>query len=46
MKTGQFMLEASKTTLDWLNESLSDSDSDVWEKDIWPPSSSDCKPLD
>ena len=41
MKTGQFMLEVSKTTLEWLNESLSD----IWEE-IWPLSSPDCKPLD
>ncbi len=30
MKTGQFMSEASKMTLDWLKESLSD----MWEKEI------------
>jgi hypothetical protein len=42
METGQFMSEASKTTLEWLKESLSD----MWEKEIWPPSSPDCKPLD
>jgi hypothetical protein len=42
MKTGQFMPETSKTTLDWLKESFSD----VWDKKIWPPSSPDCKPLD
>jgi hypothetical protein len=36
------MPEASITTLDWLKESLSD----VWDKEIWPPSSSDCRPLD
>ncbi len=36
------MSEASKTMLDWLKESLSD----VWEKEIWPHSSSDCRPLD
>ena len=42
MKTGQFMPEASKTTLDWLKESLLD----VWDKEIWPLSSPDCKPLD
>ncbi len=38
METGQFMSEASKMTLEWLKESLSD----MWEKEIWPPSS----PLD
>jgi hypothetical protein len=42
MKTGQFMPEASKTTLDWLKESFLD----VWDKEIWPPSSPVCKPLD
>ena len=42
MKTGQFMPEASKTTLDWLKESFSE----VWDKEIWPPSSPYCKPLD
>ncbi len=42
MKTGQFMSEASKKTLDWLKESLSD----VWDKEFWPPSLPDCKPLD
>jgi hypothetical protein len=41
-KTGQFMSEASQMTLDWLKESLSD----MWEKEIWPPSSPDCEPLD
>ncbi len=42
MKTGQFMSEASKMTLEWLKESLSD----MWEKEIWPHSSPNCKPLD
>jgi hypothetical protein len=32
--------------MDWLNENLSVSDSDVWEKEIWPPRSSACRPLD
>jgi hypothetical protein len=36
------MSEASKMTLNWIQESLSD----MWEKKIWPPSSSDCEPLD
>jgi hypothetical protein len=42
VKTGQFMSEASKMTLEWLKESLSY----MWEKEIRPPSSPDCKPLD
>ncbi len=42
MKTGQLMSKASKMTLDWLKESLSD----MWEKDIWPHGSPDCEPLD
>jgi hypothetical protein len=29
-------------TLEWLKESLSD----MWENEIWPPSSPNCKPLD
>ncbi len=42
MKTGQFMSEASKMTLEWLKESLSD----MWEKEIWPPSQPNCETLD
>jgi hypothetical protein len=42
MKTGQFMSEASKMTLEWPKESLSD----MWEKEIWPPSLPNCKPSD
>ena len=42
MKTGHFMSEASKMTLECLKESLSD----MWEKAIWLPSSPNCKPLD
>jgi hypothetical protein len=33
--------EASITTLDWLKESLAE----MWEKEIWPPSSPGCNPL-
>jgi len=36
------MSEASKTTLDRLKESLSE----VWEKEVWHPSSPVCNPLD
>ncbi len=36
------MLEASKRTEDWFTENLQE----VWDKEIWPPSSSDCRPLD
>jgi hypothetical protein len=36
------MSEASNTMLDWLKESLSE----MWEKEIWPPSSPGCNPLD
>ncbi len=36
------MSEASKMTLDWIKESLSD----MWEKEIWAPSPPECKPLD
>ena len=32
------MSEASNTALDWLKESLSE----MWEKEIWPPSSPGC----
>jgi len=32
------MLEASKRTQDWFTENLQE----VWDKEIWPPSSSDC----
>ncbi len=32
----------SKRTQDWLKENLPE----VWEKEIWPPSSPDCNPLD
>ncbi len=32
----------SKKTQDWLKENLLE----VWEKEIWPPSSPDCNPLD
>jgi hypothetical protein len=42
LRRGQFMSEASNTTLYWLKESLSE----MWEKQIWPPSSSGCNPLD
>ncbi len=38
LNRGQFMSEASNTTLDWLKESLSE----LWEKEIWPG----CNPLD
>jgi hypothetical protein len=36
------MLEASKRTQDWLKENLQE----VWENEVLPPSSSDCKHLD
>jgi hypothetical protein len=42
LRRGQFTSEASNTTLDWLKESLSE----MWEKQIWPPSSPGCNPLD
>jgi hypothetical protein len=42
MKTGQLMSEASKMTLECFKENLSD----MWEKEIWLPSSPNCKPLD
>jgi hypothetical protein len=42
LRRGQFLSEASKTTLDWLKESLAE----MWEKEIWPPSSPACNPLD
>jgi hypothetical protein len=38
LRRGQFMSEASNTALDWLKESLSE----MWEKEIWPPSSPGC----
>jgi hypothetical protein len=42
LRRGQFMSEASNTTLDWLKEILSE----MWEKEIWPPSSPGCEPFD
>ncbi len=42
MKTGQFMSEASKTTLEWLRR----VSRTCGRKKIWPPSSPDCKSLD
>jgi hypothetical protein len=42
LRRGQFMSEASNTALDWLKERLSE----MWEKEIWPPSSPGCNPLD
>jgi hypothetical protein len=36
------MSEASKRTQDWLEENLSE----VWDKEVWSPSSSDCNYLD
>jgi hypothetical protein len=42
MKIGQFMSEASKPMLDLLKESFLV----MWAKEIWPPSSPDCKSLD
>ncbi len=42
LRRGQFMSEASNTTLDWLKEGLSE----IGEKEIWPPSSPGCNPLD
>jgi len=35
LRRGQFFSEANKTALDRLKESLSE----VWEKEVWPPSS-------
>jgi hypothetical protein len=42
MKTGEFMSEASKMMLDELKERFLG----MWAKEIWPPSSPACKPLD
>jgi hypothetical protein len=36
------MLEASKRTQDWFKENLQE----VWDKEVWPPSSPDCSLLD
>jgi hypothetical protein len=36
------MLEASKRTIDWFKENFQE----VWDKEVWPPSSSDYSLLD
>jgi hypothetical protein len=42
IRRGQFMLEASKRTQDWLKENLPE----VWDKEVLPPSSPNCNHLD
>ncbi len=39
---GLATLNTAKTTQDWLKANLKDH----WSKEIWPPSSKDCNPLD
>ncbi len=41
-KERSILLEASNRTQDWFKENLQE----VWDKEVWPPSSPDCSLLD
>jgi hypothetical protein len=41
-KERSIMLEACKRTMDWFKENLQE----VWDKEVWPPSSPDYSFLD